>query len=498
MANTKRKEFGDWQTNESLALSVCRLLKSQGIHPKILIEPTCGVGNFVMAALQVFEDDIEDVIALEINSDYFETMKHKTSASKGNRNINFHFFNQDFFRFDFATIKPLFNNREILVLGNPPWVTNSMLSGLNSENLPLKNNFKKQRGIDAITGKGNFDVAEFICLEMLRLVQNQPAHLALLLKTSVIKNILYYQHREPLKFDNFRQYNIDANKEFSAAVSAALFECSTSPSNGKTCTIYDFYTQKKVSDFGWLNGAFVADIGLYQSCGKFDALSQFVWRSGIKHDCSKVMELTFDGENYINGFGEIVDIENECIFPLIKSADIKENGIGVVKNYVIITQKKTSENTRKLLEQCPKLYQYLSKYSDLLDGRKSTIYRNRPRFCLFGIGEYSFAPYKIAISGLYKHTQCAILSQIDGKAIMVDDTCYAVGFPNEESAKIMLKVMNNSITQQLLKSITFSESKRIINKDVLMRIDVKKIAENILSVSEMKTLFSTAEQTLFD
>lgn len=81
---------------------------------------------------------------------------------------------------------------------------------------------------------------------------------------------------------------------------------------------------------------------------------------------------------------------------------------------------------------------------------------------------------------------------------MVDDTCYAVGFPNEESAKIMLKVMNNSITQQLLKSITFSESKRIINKDVLMRIDVKKIAENILSVSEMKTLFSTAEQTLFD
>ncbi len=497
MTNIKRKEFGDWQTNEGLALSVCRLLKLQGIHPKVLIEPTCGVGNFVVAALQVFED-IEDVFALEINFDYFETMKQRALANKGNRNIKFHFFNQDFFKFDFAEIIPLFNEREILVLGNPPWVTNSMLSGLNSENIPKKNNFKKQRGIDAITGKGNFDVAEYICFEMLRLVQSQHAHIALLLKTSVIKNILYHQHKEPLKFDNFRQYNIDASKEFSAAVSAALFECSSSLNSGETCTIYDFYTQKKVSKFGWLNRAFVADIDLYQSCGKFDALSQFVWRSGIKHDCSKVMELTSDGKNYINGLGEIVDIEDECVFPLIKSADIKGQGIGVVKNYVIITQKKASENTQKLLEQCPKLYQYLLRHSNLLDGRKSSIYRNRPRFCLFGIGEYSFAPYKIAISGLYKHTQCAMLSQIEGKAIMVDDTCYTVGFPNEESAKIMLKIMNSSITQQLLKSITFSEAKRVINKEVLMRIDIKKIAESILSVSETETLFRTAERTLFD
>jgi len=38
---------------------------------------------------------------------------------------------------------------------NPPWVTNSQLSALNSNNLPAKSNFKQAKGIDAITGKQN-------------------------------------------------------------------------------------------------------------------------------------------------------------------------------------------------------------------------------------------------------------------------------------------------------------------------------------------------------
>jgi hypothetical protein len=39
-----------------------------------------------------------------------------------------------------------------LVIGNPPWVTNSQLSVLDSANRPARTNTKNARGIDAITG----------------------------------------------------------------------------------------------------------------------------------------------------------------------------------------------------------------------------------------------------------------------------------------------------------------------------------------------------------
>ena len=41
-----RDEYGDWQTNYPLALSVCQMLKNKGINPQVIIEPTCGFGNF--------------------------------------------------------------------------------------------------------------------------------------------------------------------------------------------------------------------------------------------------------------------------------------------------------------------------------------------------------------------------------------------------------------------------------------------------------------------
>ena len=34
----------------------------------------------------------------------------------------------------------------------------------------------------------------------------------------------------------------------------------------------------------------------------------------------------------------------------------------------------------------------------ILDNRKSSIYNKRPRFSIFGIGDYSFSKWKVAIS----------------------------------------------------------------------------------------------------
>jgi arginyl-tRNA synthetase len=44
-----RAEYGDFQTNIDLAINVAKYLKHNSINPKIIIEPTCGKGNFIVA-----------------------------------------------------------------------------------------------------------------------------------------------------------------------------------------------------------------------------------------------------------------------------------------------------------------------------------------------------------------------------------------------------------------------------------------------------------------
>lgn len=76
-----RAEYGDFQTNSDLANKVILHLASKNISPEIVIEPTCGKGNFIIASLQNF-DNIKNVFGVEIYKPYvWETkFSNKTIA----------------------------------------------------------------------------------------------------------------------------------------------------------------------------------------------------------------------------------------------------------------------------------------------------------------------------------------------------------------------------------------------------------------------------------
>ena len=54
MARKARGEFGDFQTPEYLAQRVCEVLHRQSILPATVVEPTCGSGSFLRAAVSAF------------------------------------------------------------------------------------------------------------------------------------------------------------------------------------------------------------------------------------------------------------------------------------------------------------------------------------------------------------------------------------------------------------------------------------------------------------
>ncbi|MDO9548236.1 MAG: hypothetical protein Q7J65_04650 [Candidatus Marinimicrobia bacterium] len=187
------------------------------------------------------------------------------------------------------------------------------------------------------------------------------------------------------------------------------------------------------------------------------------------------MEIEWFNGHYLNGLNEKVYIETDLLYGLLKSSDLKKHQINSYRKLVIITQKRIGQDTGYIKEHYPHTFNYLNKNKQHFDKRKSVIYKGKPDFSIFGVGDYSFAQYKVAISGLYKSTHFTLVLPDNNKPIMLDDTCYFIGFDNLIFARIAHYLLNLDFTQQFLKSIIFPDSKRSVTKDVLMRIDFKKI-----------------------
>lgn len=473
-----RASYGDWQTPGMLAKRVCESHIAKFGEPDIVIEPTCGLGAFVLSSLDVFSN-LNEVHALEINGQYVAQLKFKLLLNALNKPSqkrwpDIYIYNADFFKFDFTPIikRSKRNNWNTAIVGNPPWVTNSRQGKNKSDNVPVKSNSYGLRGFDAITGKSNFDISEYITLKLLELSQDNKGGISFLLKNSVIRNILVKQHSEKIHIGRIEQDLIDAASEFNVSVDASCFSAQFDCEPSLICSVKDFYNESYVKEYGWINDSFVSDAGLYSDFSKYDKVSAYVWRSGIKHDCAAVLELEFSGGVYLNGFGEIVQIEDDMIYPLLKSSDINNYKEDNYRKFLIVPQRKAGADTSSLQYTHPLTYSYLLRNEAAFLNRKSSIYKGKDKFSIFGVGDYSFKPYKIVISSLYKKIKFILVSQSEGKPIMVDDTCYQLGFDSLEEAMCVYRALNSREIQSLLQSLIFKDAKRVVTKNLLMRLDL--------------------------
>jgi len=488
-----RIEFGDFQTPDELALEICRFICERGIHPKTLIEPTCGKGSFIIAGLEVF-NGLRRIIGLDINRDYLQEVAGRIQKSSSSK---VELLNEDIFGVDwnskFADV-----SQPILVIGNPPWVTNSQLGVFDSANVPRKSNFQADKGLDALTGKSNFDISEWMLLRICEWAQNKQVVVAMLCKTAVARKILRHVWKRNLNLGDFGIYNIDAKRHFGVAVSACLFVCKgTNAAAPKQCNVFNGFTVKNhTSLIGMHKSELLADIQKYDKWAFLDGPEEhYKWRSGVKHDCSAVMEFVCEPDGLKNGLGEICDIEPEFLYPLAKGSDVAQNRQGSHSRWVLVTQKETSEDTRFISHLAPKTWDYLLGHAHYLDKRKSSVYKGRPRFCLFGIGDYAFAGWKVAVCGLYKHLHFSVAGPCEGKPTMLDDTCYFIPCKTEDEAVLLSEILNSQPAKQFLTSLIFWDSKRPITSGILQRLNLVALAHHLGKNAEFEEYF---DKTLFD
>jgi predicted RNA methylase len=466
------KEFGDFQTPPVLANAILTKLRGSGLSPVSILEPTCGTGSFVLAAFKVFP--LAKIFGLDINSNYISDLKTKIDPLDKNNRVFLDCVN--FFDIDWTdysrSIKPPF-----LIVGNLPWVTSSELGKIDRNNLPVKSNIHKFKGLDSLTGKSNFDISEWMILELLKASENSPGTMAILCKMSVARKVFKYAIINHFPISSISMHRIDAEFHFKASIDACLLTMTfeTGRLTDKCSVFSSLDSQTPTTILSIFEGFLINDHASFETLKHLHGKSFHTWRSGIKHDAAKIMEIFREGTTFRNGFNEIVDIESDYLFPLLKSSDIAHGRVKNSSRVLIVTQRLIGDDTSIIQTSAPKLWEYLNHYRNKLDSRASSIYKTKPPFSIFGIGPYTFTLWKIAISGFHKKLQFQLVGPIDNKPVVFDDTCYFLPATNREEALILLSLLTHPKSIRYFDSLIYWKAKRPITKQILQQVNLRRL-----------------------
>jgi hypothetical protein len=198
------------------------------------------------------------------------------------------------------------------------------------------------------------------------------------------------------------------------------------------------------------------------------------------------MELWAEGKAFRNGLGEVVELEGDYLYPMLKTSEVANGSTQTPRRWMMVTQKFAGEDTAGIHATAPKTWKYLLDHANALDARGSSVYHKRPRFSVFGIGGYAFAPWKVAISGFYKKLGFAVIGTYQGKPIVLDDASYFIACQTEEEARFVHSLLTRDTAQEFYSAFIFWDAKRPVTVDVLQQLDLVRLAEEMGVAHAMK------------
>ena len=298
----------------------------------------------------------------------------------------------------------------------------------------------------------------------------------MLCKTSVARRVLVLARRLRLPVAESVLWRIDAQRSFGVAADAGLFMIRLDGAGGRyDSKVYESFTARTpVATMGIVDGGLVADVVAHRRSRSFDGRSPIEWRQGIKHDVSRILELKrHESGGWQNGLAESVEVETDWSFPLMKGSDIYRGR--EPSRRVIVTQRSLGQDPRALRDLAPRIWTYLQNHEAHFAQRKSSVYRSRPKFSMFGVGPYTFSPWKVAVCSLWKEPRFRVLPPHDGQPVLCDDTSYFLPCGNAEQAALVLATLRSEPAKNLLRSLVFIDAKRVVTKKLLQRIDLRAI-----------------------
>lgn len=448
---------GDYQTPSPLAREVAQLVRHRlPFEPDLVVEPTCGEGSIAMAAAQAFP--AAHVAGYELDASKVERLR-ATPALPSNLTATV----ANFFAVDWPS---QLTAERCLVVGNPPWVAVSRLGELGSRNRPAVSLKLGHSGIENKLGASNYDIAEYMTLVLAACLAGKPhGAVALLLKATAVRRLAV--QLQAIGATDIHFFRIDGRKHFNVSVPCGLLYFDFQVSGAEPAYLeYESFDAPAPSRQLVIRGRQL----VAPAAGVTPFITGQKFRSGVKHDAAEVLELTGEEGAFVNKRGGLVALPQSAVFPLVKSSGL---GLPIAKWLVVPSAGLASYADVDQVPAEPLLH-YLSAHREVFARRKSSVYAKLDEFAVFGIGPYSFKPWKVAISAFSKAPTFFVVGPHCGRPVLFDDTVYFLAFNTQEDAERAFEQLTSVTTQQALASRIFKEDMRAVKATVLNNLFVVK------------------------
>ncbi len=382
------------------------------------------------------------------------------------------------------------------LVGNPPWLTWSALpddvrkawrSGP-ADRLDLV----VHRGADAKLGHANDDISvPFVLACMDRYLDGGDA--AFVLKRGIVKGPAGRRLREqrlngaPVAVDHVHDFT-DLRPFGDARAGAAVYSLSVGSAPTLPVPVTAWSRDGMVPEFGTLDRlreTLACEETGFTPVDEDDPASSWLRRDaerralgecaheirhGVKDDARDVFELDP---------GRVDDLEPDRVFPYLKSRHVVKFGL-FGHDYRLVPLDSADEDNESWLEtECPRTYAYLDANREALAARSSSWLDNGTFYNVFGLGEYTWAEYKVVWCRLGYKPHFVVVSTVEddllGEQPMVPgDHCMFIGTDDGSEAHFLCALLNSSIYQRTLDDVS-SGGKSSLSKSVVSRLELPRL-----------------------
>ncbi|MBE0516422.1 MAG: hypothetical protein IBX41_03380, partial [Methanophagales archaeon] len=155
-------------------------------------------------------------------------------------------------------------------------------------------------------------------------------------------------------------------------------------------------------------------------------------------------------------------IESDLVFPAVRGRDIKRWN-ATPEIYALIAQdpkKRVGYEEDWMKITLPRTFGYLYKFKEVLLSRGSNVVRELAEktafYTMYGIGEYTFAPYKVVWKRMANDITAVVLYRISTpigeKDMIPTDTTSLIPFNGEEEAHYVCTILNSTVVRFFVRS----------------------------------------------
>jgi hypothetical protein len=182
-----------------------------------------------------------------------------------------------------------------------------------------------------------------------------------------------------------------------------------------------------------------------------DALGECAYR--VRHGLKDDAKAVFSVDDELLG-----RIEPTHVYPYLRSKHVVKWGLFGHDRFLVPQRQAGEENADELASEAPATYAYLDEHRERLERRGSSWFERGPFYSLFGLGPYTWAPYKVVWCRLGFKPHFAVISHIDDaelgrKAVVPGDHCMFIACECEREAHYLCALLNADPYQRCLRDL---------------------------------------------